>query len=573
MAHNGDFQETTQIAENKLPASDATFLSSIGSLTVISGSASLSFTAEQQPYENDTTHSSLSITPGNTSDFTISCDTFTTELRDQLDDIVFHARILSPVACAVTIELTNNQGLATSTTRVATVPANRWTVIRSAGVDMPSSTTLFDIDINLTFSGHQSGSPIYMAYPTAMADFAFTDNEFVRECVPNIPEIMVSLDSQETFPSFPMLRMLEVGSGYAGLAYQQYKHYRYRDLAAGKNSNNTDTLSGLVDPDVAEADYLEWLSQFAGVSLDGTTSGTTPWENLVGAGGLTTWSQLMEQADDDGFDSINLIGITRKTDGYVSAVVASGDFTTANPQVGETIVVAGTSNFDGQFEITSVNAGSAEITYNDGVEWASLTRDSSGNVVGYIDPSSATHQLNPPDWAVVGGTIDIAGVTDTSFNGSFTITAINAPANTISWNDGTTTAATESTGFGSYFINESGVGTITQVDSSWLDLELYDLAASSLEEFYRSQIRNAYNGYKAGSLASLELATKEFLKDTKTVSITQHYQNDQWSILIETLTSETPEGVDDTASEVIENVIIKAKPAGYVVTHLCRATL
>jgi hypothetical protein len=63
------------------------------------------------------------------------------------------------------------------------------------------------------------------------------------------------------------------------------------------------------------------------------------------------------------------------------------------------------------------------------------------------------------------------------------------------------------------------------------------------------------------------------LRDTKTVDITKRYNGDNWSILVETLTSETPNGVDDTEAEVVVDMINISKPLGFVVTHLCRATL
>ena len=69
------------------------------------------------------------------------------------------------------------------------------------------------------------------------------------------------------------------------------------------------------------------------------------------------------------------------------------------------------------------------------------------------------------------------------------------------------------------------------------------------------------------------MAAKQFLRDTQTVQITKRYGGDEWAILVETLTSETPNGVDDTEAEVVVDQIAISKPVGYVVTHLCRATL
>ena len=571
MAHGDEFRKSSEFAVNKLPDSDYKFTSSTGSWNVSSGTASITFDAEEVPYTGG--NNSLKVTPANTSDFTLTFDSVETGLTDRRDDITFHALVKSAATSTVTIAILNSQGL-TGTSRTVNIPAGRWFVIRGTGIDIPDSTIKYDISFTLTFSNHTASTPIYVAYPTVMADFAFMDNMFVRECVPLLPEVLVVKDSEQTYPSFPMSRLIDIGATYSGLSFEQYDHFRYLDIASGKNAADTGTLSGLVDINAAESEYLAWLSQFVGLKLAGTKTGTTPWDNLVGVGGLTTWSDLMAEADDDGFDSINLTNIARVAGGDMTATVASGDWPSPAPSAGETVIIAGTTNFDGQYEINSVSGGTYSVTTNDGVEWGSLTRDGSGNVVGYIKTDAATIYLGyPPNWAEVGTTITISGVADTSFNGAFTITEVNDSANTISWNDGTSTAASDSTGYGAYVVSESSTGTITQVDSNWLDLELYDLAQTSVDDFNRDQIKYAYNGYKAGSFGSLEQAVKQFLTGTQQVEITQHYGGDSWAILVETLTSETPNGIDDTSAEVVTDLIAVSKPAGYVVTHFCRATL
>lgn len=572
MSHGDEFRKFSEFAVNKLPAADYQFASESGSWSVSAGNATITVDADNKPYSNG--YSSLKLTPSDTSDFTIDCNSVTTSATDQRDDIVLHALVKSSVTCSATIAVTNSEGL-TGTSRTVAVPANRWFVIRGEGIDIPQSTSRYELSFSVTFSNHTASTPIYFAYPTVMADFAFTDNMFVRECVPLIPEVLVVKDSEQTYPSFPMLRLLDVGATYSGLAFEQYDHFRYSDIEAGKDTNDTTTLSGLVNVANAEEEYLPWLSQFAGVKLAGAKAGTTPWENLVGSGALTTWSDVMSEADDDGFDAIDIVSIARAASGDVTVTVNSGDWPSPAPETEETIIVAGTTSFDGQHEINAVNAGSYEIIYNDGVEWGSLTRDGSGNVVGYIKSDSTSKYLDYiPNWAEVGTNITVSNVTDASFNGAFAITEINRSAATISWNDGSSTSAVATDeGYGAYVVSESSVGQVTQVDTSWLDLELYDLAATSLSSFYRDQISYAYGGYKGGSYSSLNMAVKQFLRDTKTVQITKRYGGDNWAILVETLTSETPNGVDDTEAEVVVDMINISKPVGFVVTHLCRATL
>lgn len=571
MSHGDEFRKLSEFAVNKLPEADYQFASEQGSWTVSAGNATITVDADIKPYSGG--YNSLKLTPSDTSDFTIECNTVDSSYSDQRDDIVLHALVKSDATCVATIAITNSQGL-TNTSRSVAVPANRWFVIRSEGIDIPQSTLEYELSFSITFSDHTASTPIYFAYPTVMADFAFMDNMFVRQCAPLLPEVLVTKDSEQTFPSFPMFRLLDVGATYSGLAYEQFDHFRYLDLEGGKDANDEETLSGLVNVATAEEEYLPWLSQFAGVKLAGAKAGTTPWENLVGAGTLTTWSDVMSEADDDGFDAIDITSIASVAGGDVTVTVASSNWPSPAPEVEQTIIIAGTTSFDGQYEINAVNAGSYQMTYNDGVEWGSLTRDASGDVVGYIKSDSDSKYLDYiPNWAEVGTNITISGVTDTSFNGTFAITDINRSAATIYWNDGgSASAVVTEEGYGAYVTSES-TGQVTQVDSAWLDLELYDLAAASLGAFYRDQITHAYNGYKAGSYTSLEMAAKQFLRDTQTVQITKRYGGDEWAILVETLTSETPNGVDDTEAEVVVDQIAISKPVGYVVTHLCRATL
>lgn len=87
-------------------------------------------------------------------------------------------------------------------------------------------------------------------------------------------------------------------------------------------------------------------------------------------------------------------------------------------------------------------------------------------------------------------------------------------------------------------------------------------------EFDRWQVTTKAFGFASGNRESIKAATRIVLGGSQSVLVTPLWDGDPWTIMIRTLTSETP-GVSaegDTSDEVLA-IANLAKPAGYVLEH------
>lgn len=181
----------------------------------------------------------------------------------------------------------------------------------------------------------------------------------------------------------------------------------------------------------------------------------------------------------------------------------------------------------------------------------SISRDGSGTVTATVSSSDASGLQ-------IGDQVKVFGTTD--FDGTFTLTdvATSSPNSTLEWSDAGS-VTTESS------------GSVTYLE--WSEIEFYDVATAGLYEYWRWQLETNYNGYKAGTITSIEESAKYFLSGAQECRVTDHYGGDRWAIHIETLTSETPGGVVGTPSDIVLGAVALTVPAGFIVTHSCVASL
>lgn len=90
---------------------------------------------------------------------------------------------------------------------------------------------------------------------------------------------------------------------------------------------------------------------------------------------------------------------------------------------------------------------------------------------------------------------------------------------------------------------------------------------NEIEDFIRWQVDTAFFGRKAGSLEALRETVKYALTGTKFTTVYRHYLGNPWHIKIYTKTAETPGGVEGQSSQLILDLIQKAKPVGYEFFH------
>jgi len=144
-----------------------------------------------------------------------------------------------------------------------------------------------------------------------------------------------------------------------------------------------------------------------------------------------------------------------------------------------------------------------------------------------------------------------------SFNGQFRIATVTTGTNTFTFVEASFIGAS----------SESS-GTATHVDTSWGEIELYDVVLAGLSAYWRSQLTGHYNGYRAGTLRSLKESVKFFLGGSKQIQVKQS-ETELWTIEIKTLTSETVGGQTGVESDLVIAAVAFSKPAGFKVKHEC----
>lgn len=413
MAHLTNFELAPEAVTNRLLGVDRLIDATLGTWTVSSGNATITAIFNMSPDEN-TSYVVMGITPTNSDPVVLTCDSTQTEIADITDYMTFMTQVKSTKDLQVTMKLERFRGaLPLSEERVVSAAADRWNILRNDPLYLASSTEPYLVKPTITIAGHEQYE-IMLYRPTIYGEYGFRRNTMLREVVAYLPRVMVTKDREQTYPVYPLIRLIDIGTGWGSAAIEQYKHFFFRDNETGANPNNSNSLSGLVDPTVADEQYLPWLGSLTGNVLLGDSPSTTPWANFP-----TSWQNWMTEIDTD---------------------------------------------TPAQMSISSIsNDGSGEVTV----------------VVSSLE-----------SWAVVGATVDIGGTT--SYDGQFEITSVDEPANEFAYQDSSTTAA-----------GAEATGTVDEVDNSWEEIERYDLVSTTVEDFWRWQIKNANFSRKAGTLTSI----------------------------------------------------------------------
>lgn len=181
--------------------------------------------------------------------------------------------------------------IGTQKTESVVVNALTWTVVRGPELQVPQTATSTTIQVEITAKSHQ-GDKFYIGHPSLVNTLHLVDNLFVRLCMSYMPEVLLETDRNQTLPDYPMLRIMDLGTLYANRGVNQLYSFRYNDIESGFKESDPSTRSKLVDPDVADLDYLNWLAQIVGVRLTQVGAGSTPWGNLP-----DTWQTFYDQVD------------------------------------------------------------------------------------------------------------------------------------------------------------------------------------------------------------------------------------------------------------------------------------
>lgn len=386
------------------------------------------------------------------------------------DKLAFHAFIYPLAEMDISITVEDSNGLSV-TSEYITAPPLTWTLVRSGELSVTQQTQTLRAFSTINFRSNSTLAHVHIAHPVLTNVYGFTENSFLRECVTYMPRFLVETDEAQELPKFPMFRLMDLGLSYADAAYKELEEFTYRDIASGYDPNDDLTKSTLVNPDVADSEYLPWLGQFVGVTRKSTRAGATPWGNLP-----TTWGEIHTSIDPDADVSYS-----------IASIDVTGATLTATPsgfQEGDTVSVSGTTNFNGQFLITSI----------------------AGNDIVLEPAISATSESS---------------------------------------------------------------GTVTLVDTSWIEIESFDTQGSNYDSAQRNLISTARTGHNAGTKQAIIDTLEQILLGTKFYNYSVDPFNNPWVIDVKTLTSETPGGITGSESQLVLDQLTSVKPMGFTIHHEC----
>ena len=171
--------------------------------------------------------------------------------------------------------------------------------------------------------------------------------------------------------------------------------------------------------------------------------------------------------------------------------------------------------------------------------------------ISSIDVSGATLTATPTSLSA-GDTVSISGTTN--YDGQYLIESISS--NTLVLNPAID-EATEST------------GTVTLVDTSWIEIEQYDTQDSNYISSQRNLATTARTGHNAGTKQAIIDTLESFLLGDKWYSYSANPLSNPWVISLQTLTSETPGGVTGEQSDLVIFELAPVKPMGFSIVHEC----
>jgi uncharacterized delta-60 repeat protein len=271
---------------NFLSTEDSYFETTTGSWETTNGSSSVDFSFRFR----DKYHT-LKVSPFSSSAVTLEHDQvqFSSEYRN--DYVTFYASVYCESKVTAIVTVTSSFGETSSVTTV--LNALTWGIIRGPQIKVPDTQGNTGFTTSIQILNHNQ-TPIYLAHPVLTNIYAIRNNLFLRMCIQRMPAFLIEKDSEQTYPSYPLLRLMDIGLAYAGKGVDQLDTFPYLDIDGGYDPTDTTTESALVEPQVADKEFLAWLAQIVGVKLTQSGGGSTPWGNLP-----TTWASFVSLIDGD----------------------------------------------------------------------------------------------------------------------------------------------------------------------------------------------------------------------------------------------------------------------------------
>jgi hypothetical protein len=139
--------------------------------------------------------------------------------------------------------------------------------------DLPTSSytgsnITFTITITITNHGG-NGQTLYMTCPFLYQENEYKQNPFVSNSTKYIPQVLLEIDKAQS-PQYPMSKLmhaLNYSSAQTSALTARFWKLDLEELPVEYDGTEDFAKSKLVDPNLADYEYLSWLAQFNGTSL------------------------------------------------------------------------------------------------------------------------------------------------------------------------------------------------------------------------------------------------------------------------------------------------------------------
>jgi len=212
------------------------------------------------------------------------------------------------------------------------------------------------VSLKIVISGHNQ-QPFYMTYPTLVNNYGWSANNFIQNArAKYIPHFYWDMDQQQD-PEYSFYKLLDTLTYSADQTLVKYRDvfpYSLQELPVSADGLEEWANSDLVDPLHVSSEYLEWLSQFSGSTLQKKLSTSNIDIELFKYWQLATRSLGMKSGSTDSIIATAALALC----GRVSSIDRSinGRIVAANKPIRSGVSVSSVArylwqfNYDGTFD-------------------------------------------------------------------------------------------------------------------------------------------------------------------------------------------------------------------------------
>ena len=124
------------------------------------------------------------------------------------------------------------------------------------------------VTINILITSHNSQT-LYMTCPFLYQEYEYMQNPFVKNSIKYIPQVLFEIDQAQD-PQYPMAKLIHAlnhASAQTSALAARFWKLDLEELPVEYDGTEDFSKSKLVDPDLADYEYLDWLAQFNGTSV------------------------------------------------------------------------------------------------------------------------------------------------------------------------------------------------------------------------------------------------------------------------------------------------------------------